>query len=121
MRRDRARPGPVGKHADGGADRVADEHDRARGEFVKQVQQVVGIPLQVVVAYPVIGQKVRAAGPDQVEQDYPEAGCEHRRHEPPHVLVATETMGEHHGGLALARDPDIVALAQIVSPSHVPS
>ena len=44
-----------------------------------------------------------------IEQDGPESIFEGRLHEPPHVLIAAEAVGKHHGPLARSANMDIIS------------
>ena len=81
---------------------MADEDGVLQVQLSADLDHVIGIAGQARIFGPVVGAKVRAAGADVVEQDSAEILFERGRHESPHVLVATEAMGEHHRPLASA-------------------
>src|ERR1700760_3057741 len=65
-------------------------------QLAANLHHVPGIAGQRRIFGAIISREVRTAGADVVEQHDLEIVLKLRRHEAPHVLVAAETMGEHH-------------------------
>ena len=84
------------EHADHRADRVPDEHHLAQIQLPAQLRHVLGVAVQRRVALRIPGAAIRATRADEVERDHPEHLGQPRRHQPPHVLITPEAVGEHH-------------------------
>jgi hypothetical protein len=89
---------------------MADEDTAFHGQFTAKSDDVVGIALEGCIIDGIIGPEIGPARTDMVEKDDAMIGLEGRRHEAPHVLVAAEAMGEHHGGRAAAAHFGVVPL-----------
>jgi len=74
---------------------VTDEHDVGEVELGTDLQDVADVAVERGVLGEVVRGDVRATGPHVVEQHAPMRRRERGRHEPPHVLVAPEAVGEH--------------------------
>jgi hypothetical protein len=79
-------------------------------EFLADLDEIIGITLEVGIFIAAISGKVGAAGPDMIERHDSEILLECRRDEAPHVLIAAETMREEHGAVAAPTHLHIVAL-----------
>ena len=79
-------------------------------ELFSQVDDVLGIAIQIGVFFRLIGGQIRAARADLIEQNGLEPRLERGGHQPPHVLVAAEAVGEHHGAGVRTAGDDIMAL-----------
>jgi hypothetical protein len=79
---------------------MAHEDGVLEGQLVPDFDYVIRITGQRRIFAGVVSREVGAAGADMVEQHNSEVLLELRRYEPPHVLIAAETMGEDHGPFA---------------------
>ena len=75
---------------------MADKDAMGDIKLMANLPEVVGIAVQGGVSARIIGAQVRAAAADVIEQDDAISVSEGRPDEAPHVLVAAETVGEHH-------------------------
>jgi hypothetical protein len=73
---------------------VADERHVVQVELLDDLDQVVGVAVERVVLAGAVRREVGAARSDVVEEDDLLVVGEVRGHQPPHVLAATETVGE---------------------------
>ena len=73
---------------------MADEDDVPQVERVADVEDVLGVAVQLRVPRRDVGREIRAPEAHVVEHDHPEAILERRRDVPPHPLVAPEPVGE---------------------------
>lgn len=80
----------------GGRDRVADEDRVVEIQSPHDVDDVRRVAVEAAVPLRVVCRQVGTAGPDEVEQDRPVPVLERWRHEAPHVLVTSKSVGENH-------------------------
>ena len=96
-------------HADRGAHRVSDEHDRALTERLADLDQILGIAVQGRMPRSVVGRQVGCARPHMIEQHDLAPFGQRPGHVAPHALVAPDPVGEQDGRAAFADDRDVVA------------
>jgi hypothetical protein len=87
---------------------VADEYGIADCERRADLKDVVGIALECGVARPIEGGGIRPSVAHEIEEYETEVAFQRRGYVAPHVLIASETMGEHYGPGTAADDPYIV-------------
>src|SRR3982075_135599 len=87
---------------------MADEDRVFQVQFAPDLDDVVGIAEKRRIFAGVVGRKVGPASAYMVEEHDLEVPFELRRHEPPHVLVAAEAVGENHGSVPGAANVHIV-------------
>ena len=87
---------------------MAHEDGVLQVQFASDLDHIVGIAGKRRILAGIVGRKIGAAGADMVEQHDLEVPFELRRHEPPHVLIAAEAVGEDHGSVAGATDVHVV-------------
>ena len=76
---------------------MPDEDRVGHVERPADLQYVVGVAVEAAVAFAIVCPEVRRPGADVVEEHHSVVVLEGRRHEAPHVLVATEAVREEHG------------------------
>ena len=85
-----------GQHADHRADRVPDEHHVVQVQLPADLQHVLRVAVQEAVAVAFPRRQIRATGADVVEKYQAMILGQDRNHQPPQVLIAPETVREHH-------------------------
>jgi hypothetical protein len=83
---------------------MADKDAICDAYLATKLNEVIGVPRQARILLCVILGKVRFAAPDVVEKDDLEVLLKRWRNEAPHVLIAPEAVGQHHGTSALPSD-----------------
>ncbi len=73
------------------------------------LHDVTGIALKRHIFRRVVSAEVGTPGSDMIEKDRAKIRLEGRRHEAPHVLIATETMSEDHDAGAVTHFTNIVS------------
>jgi hypothetical protein len=75
---------------------MADENRVLEAKLIADLDDVARIAIKRGIFRWIVGLQVRAACADMIEKNDPELVFERGRHIPPHVLVATKPVGEHH-------------------------
>ena len=97
---------------------MPDEDRIGHLERPADLQHVGGVALEAAVASGIVRGKIRGARAHVIEENHPVVGLKRRRHQAPHVLVATEPVGEDHGApVQTPADLDVVATDNVHAPA----
>ena len=92
---------------------MTDEHGVFQPQLTADLDNVLGIAGKHRILSMVIGREVGASRAHMIEEHDFEIVFKFRGHEAPHVLVATEAVGENHSPLALPTDLDVISLQNV--------
>src|ERR1043165_5712398 len=88
---------------------MTDEDDVVQVEAGDNVEDILSVSLERRISLRIVGAEIGAAGSDIIEKDDSIVVLEGGNDEPPHVLIASKAMREHHRLHTAAEDLHVVA------------
>src|SRR5690349_8048894 len=99
---------------------MADQDGVAQVERLADLEHILGVSVQRRVAALVVRGEIGLARSDVVEQDDPVTILERRRDQPPHVLIAPESVCEQHRLRPRAEHANVVSSDYVDRHAHLP-